>query len=280
MHGTVSTAAAIQTPGDIVQLHQFYPDAKRNLSIPRSPDLFLPDQWTEVFARGLLTRDFSDATVLEVGVGTGINMAGLLEINNRAARYIGTDICNNAVTASRILAQDNGWDAQLIASDLLKDVPDALLQQVNHIVACIPQVPTDRNLEEGDNFAHYYKGHNSYWDQYGLGLNSDLLKQAWERVPHASVSLNLSGRPGIDKLRELFDHNQRKAQILHEEMVPQHQGTSIESLAAMEENGHEPFEFFADEDGNTPICAIEAESRRVHHEPVFHKVYVLSANPS
>jgi methylase of polypeptide subunit release factors len=272
MHGTLAHAHT-------VELDQFYPDVTRNITIPRSPELFLPDQWTRVFAKGLLTHAFAGRKVLEVGVGTGINMAGLLAGRIPPSQYVGTDICNNAVSASRILATAQGWDAQLVQSNLLEDVPDDILSRVDHIIACIPQVPSDKPLGEGDNYAHYYKANGSYWDQYGLGLNSRLLKQAWERAPQASVTLNLSGRPGLDKLKELFDYHDRFARVAYEELVPQHTETSIESLAKMEQDGHAPFEFFADADGVEQIGATQAEVRRVNQEPVFHKVYVLSASP-
>lgn len=270
MHGTL-------TASHTVQLQEFYPDAKRNLSIPRTSELFLPDQWTKVFARGLLTRDFANKTVLEVGVGTGINMAGTILRKDTPAAFIGTDICSNAVYASGKLASAQGWNVELITSDLIKDVPSAILQNTDHIFACIPQVPSEKDLTEGDNFAHYYKPEGSQWDEYGLGLNSALLEQANARAPQAEVTLNLSGRPGIGKLRELFQHHGRCAEIAHVEMVAQHAETSVASLAAMEGNGHEDFEFFGDINGNEAINAGEAERRRVNNESVFHKIYVLSA---
>ncbi len=272
MHGTLKAS-------HVVTLDQFYPDATRNIHIPRPADLFLPDQWTEVFARGILTRAFEGKTVLEVGVGTGINMAGLLARQYPVARYIGTDICDKAVFASGILAVDNGWDVELVTSDLLKDVPDAVLQNVENIFACIPQVPTERDLSQGDNFAHYYKGTGSYWDKYGLGLNSSLLQEATKRAPQAEVTLNLSGRPGVDTLRELFSYHGRDFDVVHEEMVPQHAETSVASLAAMEGNGHRAFEFFGDKDGHEHINAGQAEQRRLNGAPVFHKIYVATAQP-
>lgn len=275
MHGIHGTT-------HVVQLSDFYPDAARNISIPRSSNLFLPDQWTQVFAKGLLTRNFEGRKVLEVGVGTGINMAGLLASFTPPRHYIGTDICDTAVSASRILAGVHGWDTatKVIQSNLLQDLPDDVLSDVDHIIACIPQVPSDKPLNEGDNYAHYYKGNGSYWDQYGLGLNSRLLKQAWDRAPQAHITLNLSGRPGIQKLNELFEYNDRFANVAYEEMVAQHAETSVESLAAMERNGHLPFEFFADPDGHAKIGAIEAERRRINGDGVFHKVYVLTTEPS
>lgn len=272
MHGSLPVS-------HVVCLDEFYPDVSRNIIIPRPSDLFLPDQWTKVFARGLLTRDFAGKSVLEVGVGTGINMAGFLERRHPVASYIGTDICDKAVYASGILAVDNGWDVELMTSDLLTNVPDSLLQNVENIFACIPQVPTERDLTQGDNFAHYYKGTGSYWDSYGLGLNSALIKQATQRAPQAELTLNLSGRPGIDKLRELFDYHGRLGDVAYEEMVPQHEGTSVASLARMEGNGHADFEFYGDEGGHEKINAAEAERRRVDGTPVFHKIYVLTAQP-
>lgn len=280
------TAATLASPvTDTVHLREFYPDAG-DITIERPSDLFLPDIWTKVFARGLrraanIYNDVANSRILEVGVGTGVNMAGMLTIPCPPRDFIGTDICNNAVSASGRLARDNGWNVRLIASDLLDQVPQDLLNDVTHIVACIPQVPATQTLDitQGDNFAHYYEPTGTNWDEHGLGLNAKLLEQAGKRAPRAAITLNLAGRPCIERLKNMFTHYSRSPEIVHEETVQQHAGTSLASLAAKEKAGHSPFEFFADPAGAHVLSATQAESRRVVGTTIYHKVYVVTAKP-
>ena len=262
-----------------VSLRSFYANAA-DIEIERPSDLFLPDTWTRVFATGLQKdKTLSGGKVLEIGVGTGVNLAGLLTIPNRPTDFVGTDLCNNAVHASKKLAAAHGLNAKLLASDLLNEVPDDILKNRTHIVACIPQVPADIDLTACDNAAHYYNPTGSNWDKDGLGLNARLLEQVARRAPKAHVTLNLAGRPGIERLHGLFYFHGREPQLLHAETVPQHAGTSLAPLARKEANGHAPFEFFADKKGLQPLNATEAEARRLVEAPVFHKVYVITSRP-
>jgi len=272
-----------RTPHDsCVDLASFFSAATRNIVIPRQPSVFLPDEWTQTFASGLQvlarsTPDFTRAKVIEVGVGTGIVMAGLLTIDRPPADYIGLDISDDAITAARRLAGEQGWQVLIKKSDLLQDLTAQELAGVQHIVACIPQVPRAIDLNEGDNSAHYYHPLGTYWDTYGLGLNAKLIEQAQSLTPAAHITLNLSGRPGLPRLKALFEQHGYTPAVLHERMVGQHAGTSLESLAALENAGHEAFEFFADEQGQQPLSAREAEFRRLEQQAVFHKVYVVHA---
>lgn len=268
--------------GATVQLRDFYPRARKDITVPRPSNLFLPDGWTSVLARGLSHITFKDQHVLEVGVGTAINLAGLLtHAFDAPSRFTGTDICNDAITAARQLADREELAAELLVSDLLADVPDTTLATVTHIFACIPQVPkpADVDLSEGDAVAHYYEPSGSAWDDFGLGLNSELIAQATARAPQAALTLNLSGRPGIERLQQLFAAHGRDAIVLHEEIVSQHAETSLEAFAALEAAGHEAFGFYSDAAAADRISATEAEERRINKRPVFHKIHVMSARP-
>lgn len=276
---SINTAPSASVSIEKVSLRNFYANAA-DIEIERPSDLFLPDTWTRVFATGL-QKDItlSGSHVLEVGVGTGVNLAGLLTIPNRPTDFVGTDLCNNAVRASKKLAQTYSLNARLLASDLLEDVPDTILKDRTHIVACIPQVPADIDLTACDNAAHYYNPTGSNWDKDGLGLNARLLEQVTRRAPKARVTLNLAGRPGIERLHGLFYYHGREPKLLHAQTVPQHAGTSLAPLAKKEANGHAPFEFFADAKGLQPLNASQAETRRIAQAPVFHKVYVITSTP-
>jgi hypothetical protein len=274
----------MSTTFENVALANFFASARDGLFIPRSPDLFLPDNWTRIFARGLETLAeqgaFEGKTVLEVGIGTGVVMAGLSSMPNGPKLFMGTDICAQAVAASKELANRLTLRnvSRLVQSDLLFALSAHDLKDVGHIVACIPQVPAPSNvdLSANDNFAHYYSPQGTCWDDFGLGLNARLIAEVNEKAPQATLTLNLAGRPGIEHLLTLFKMHERKAQITHCDIVPQHSGTSLASLAEREDPDH-PFEFFADADGKEQISASIAEAKRAQGSPVYHKVYVLTA---
>ncbi|CAF1070771.1 unnamed protein product [Adineta steineri] len=272
---------------EMIRVRDFYANITRDIEIERSPNLFLPDDWTKGFAQGLKNvfksiPGFYNSTVLEIGVGTGINMAGLLSLPCPPARFIGTDISQEAINASSALALRERWNVTLSQSDLLCNVSDDILANVDYIVGCIPQVPAPAsiNLMDIDNFAHYYESKGTHWDDIGLALNAALLQQAAERAPHAAIILNLSGRPGIKCLQRLFIENRyKKPFICNVTMVKQHHGTSLAAFAVMENNGRDAFEFFEDKDGKIPICASAAEQRRLDGKDVYHYVYVLIGVP-
>lgn len=260
-----------------VALTDFYNSAAE-ATIPCHTELFVPDEWTKIFAFGLQEIRLQGQIALEVGVGIGVNMAGLMTSQNVPAHFYGTDISTKAIEVSTTLARLLNINATLLRSNLLQDLDKQKLKQVGAVIACIPQVPADLDLSENDNSAHYYTPLGNCWDDYGLGLNAALIEQATEKSPFASITLNLCGRPGINKLIQMFEEFDRSSEIIHSAVIPQHTGTSLASLVHMEENGHLPFEFFKDPNGNHHITAAEAEKRRGVDE-VYHKIYVIHSAP-
>lgn len=270
-----------------VLLSKFFPSVSRDLVITRPEELFFPDEWAQCYAAGLTKlperyNDLSSSVFFEVGVGTGVIPAGvLLDPKMSPALVIGSDIKLLAVEETRRLLNGAGLTnrSAFMQSDLLQDVPEDVLRGVDHFTGCIPQVkrPKDVDLTQGDNYAHYYESRGSHWDEFGLDLNAAFIQQATDFAPQSSITLNLSGRAGLPKLLEMFRAFGRDADVLHHEMVPQHGGTSLETMVQVEaETGH-AYEFFGEEIGCTGIDATEAEKRRLAHEPVFHKIYVLHA---
>ncbi|MBI2572614.1 hypothetical protein HYV86_02030 [Candidatus Woesearchaeota archaeon] len=248
---------------------------------------FVPDHWVTALQRGLDAAELT-GNVLEVGVGAGTNIIYAL-----ATRYVhietlrGTDVDGRLVDLSvenvgRVLNGHSGkYHPYHGGRDLITGVED----KVDSIFACIPQVPEDPTKpKEADNLAHHFKERSTYCDPrlkaYGLHLNSDLLYDAGNGQGvlkrGGKVILNLAGRPGKDTLVDLFRVNGYVPRILHEEVIPQHRGTSLAGLAVQEEKGL-TFEFYGSADAMQShlIPAREAERRRVAGDPVFHKIYVV-----
>ncbi len=278
---TLGTAFRDSGKSNVIRLKEIFPVATRNMIILRPSNLFDPDEWTIALASGLIKLSqkgfFKEKSIFEVGAGTGVNIAGLRTLPNPPAHIAASDLCADSIRVSAELARMNNWDVPLYHSDLLSQVPDMALRDCDQIIACIPQVPGELDLAKKDNMAHYYRPTGHAWDLFGLGLNARLLEQVAERAPQAGVTLNLSGRPGLERLRMLFMQHGYEPQVTHEAMVSQHMDTSLATLAQLEQNGCQPFEFFEDESGEHPMTAAEAEGRRLETKPVFHKIYVLTA---
>ncbi len=245
---------------------------------------FVPDEWSTAFLRGLLALapSWEGKRIWEVGVGTGINLLVLHPRVRGAPVWYFSDFDERCVPLAvenlsrrnreQLFPLHGKWD---LLTPNGGESPDADI-----IFACIPQVPMEMGLEVGDALAHYYcpeRYPNSHLHPCGLGLVEALLQQARGVLSRrGEVVLNLGGRPGLRRLRSMFADNGYRPRVVHEEVIPQHAGTSLKALAALEGNGHEDFEFFVEPDGTSPICAYTAEARRVTDLPVYHKIYVIA----
>lgn len=247
---------------------------------------FKPDGWSFAFLRGLQKITFA-GTIWEIGVGTGLN-SHMIHRWTPTARVYFSDY-NPKCTE---LALRNLKMADLFLSDQLCPLfgqwdlvrrvdQQARAPKVDSVVACIPQVPAPLNIDlcESDNLAHYYdtvRYEGVELNALGLGLNEALLQRAHNVLTSSGrVILNLGGRPGQARLEGMFAACGYTPRIVHEEVVPQHTGTSLATLATMEMGGAENFEFFVDEHGLERINAQAAEQRRLDELSVFHKIYVI-----
>lgn len=244
---------------------------------------FKPDQWSHAFQRGLAKLNLNGLKVREVGVGTGINILILAQTQN--AQWYFSDYDERCVP----LAMEN---LACVSQDILHPLwgswdlltPPAGSEQVppkvDVIFGCLPQVPSTLDLLVRDRRAHYYdqaRYPEAHYNHIGLGLVETLLIRAKQvLLPQGSVVLNLGGRPGRDRLLTLFGESGYLPEIIHWETIEQHSGTSLESLAHLEGNGHGYFELFADENCEHSLNAGQAEMLRVAGEKVYHKIYVIS----
>ncbi len=270
-----------------VRLRDFF-HSSAQITIPvDNSKVFLPDtSWSRTFAAGLQEfekhtadgRGFEGSHVIEVGVGSGINMAGLMLHAAPPAHFIGTDIAPSAVAASASLAQAHDMNAALLQSDLLCAVPDRALQRADFIIGCIPQVPRHSGeITKERDLSDYYEETGIPEDAYGLGLIVRLLDQAKTRAPQAELVLNIAGRPGEDRLSPMFAQHGYKVSAVHTSVVRQDPGTCLDSLVEIEDRSGLRFHFFRDSQARHDINAHEAEALRVAGQPIYHNLHVLAA---
>lgn len=249
---------------------------------------FIPDHWNVAFIKGLskLCPNWKGLDVWEVGVGTGANLIALSSQAPADIKWHLSDFDERCVPLAlqnlepfgrklNLHPLQGSWDLVTPPGGSQMSVPN-----VDVIFGCLPQVPSQVDLSIADNRSQYYDPvrypEAGRWNEFGLGLNEALILRAKHVLrPSGKVVLNLSGRPGLKRLRILFEQTGYIPELVHHETIPQHAGTSLTSLADLEGNGHAPFEFFTDQECRRGINAATAEIRRRTGKTVFHKIYVM-----
>lgn len=274
------------------------------------------DDWTKTFQKGLQEAGLKGKTVYEVGVGTGVNIAYMLQ-ECQAARAIASDVDPRLITlAKEVVARlvPDGSSRFLTVpgavSLLESEAARSYARMADVIVGCLPQVgdPADarfraflqtvmpdavpsRGETAPDHFAHYYPW--GCFDRYpfnvvGLGLNEALLRQARSTAPHADVVLNFGGRIGRDAIRDLFRANGYVPDVVHATIVRQSASTDITFHVALEtalrDTAMEHLftcEFFADPEGTRRLTALEASQRlrETPYAPLYHSILVVRGRP-
>lgn len=258
--------------------------------------VFKPDTWTTAFLHGLhefgKRGSFDGKTVVELGTGSGINLVLLKSVFDPRKIY-GSDIHPDVPEVAKRNAAHNLFWRKKPGVDIIGDGHN-LGQwmepgfKADVIFGCLPQVVAPIEVQESftdsesEATSHYYcvddypmASKESH--QWGLGLNDQALKELrWNLVPGGHVLLNLGGRPGKDRLLELFQENGYEANILHSETVPQHEGTDISTLVQREASFPDDrrFEFF--ESTGKQISAAEAQEVRKSGGEIYHKIYVIA----
>lgn len=248
------------------------------------PSTFLPESWSKVFVGGLhdsyrKSKNRRVNLAVEVGSGTGwasIYMARL----GMAKRVIGLDYNPHAVLVGQLNAELNGVASkvQFAQSDKLQALRKILAhgQKVDLIAGCLPQISKEGGITKRG-FSDYYPSRGSYEDKFGLGLVADTVKESLDYLaPHGRLLFNLGGRPGFDRIRDLFEHRGFHPRVAFARLIQQDPGTDISGLARLEESYDLKYEFF-DRDANHPISASEAVN--LAKPRVHHYLYAIEAYP-
>ncbi|MCQ0987058.1 hypothetical protein [Jiella marina] len=274
------------------------------------------DPWTQTFQRGLELAGLKGKKVYEVGIGTGINAAFLLR-QCEAAEVYGSDLDPRLVELAernvRSLAPEQADRFHPVkgpVSLIDTDEAHARIAQSDVVIGCLPQVgdPTDPHLsafreaqsvplaetaeaKAEDHIAHYYPW--AMFDTYpfnsvGLGLNEALLQRVRKHAPEADVVMNFGCRIGTRIIMEMFEANGYAPRLLHSQIVRQDVGTDISFFVTLEKalkgtgvEGDFVCEFFADEKGETPLSAREAQQLldQDPQTPIYHLVGVIHGKP-
>ncbi len=286
---------------------------------PEAPDFaFDPgDPWTRTFQMGLERANLQGKTVYEVGIGTGVNVAFVLRMCG-VSTVFGSDLDPRLVELAErnihSLSPEHAEQFQPVKGAVsLVDTEEARakIAQTDVVIACLPQVgdPDDSRLaafreaqsvplasgvdeRAEDHIAHYYPW--AMFDEYpfnavGLGLNEALLRRIREHAPKAEVVMNFGCRIGTAIIFDFFRANGFEPEKLASQMVRQDAGTDISFFVALEKaltgTGLEKdfvCEFFADEKGDMPLSACEAQNLSEQNPDValYHEVCVIRGRPT
>lgn len=278
---------------------ELLPSGKREVDHRLGPNIpikvpkwaFKPDDWNRAlldgFDRLVYDWNWDGLGVWEVGVGTGVNLVVLrhmLRVNSIKWYFSDYDARCVPLAMENLLCYcgDRRGLYPLKGSWDLVTPPKGGLKapKVDVVFGCLPQVPLHTDLSVGDKRAHYYNPKRypkAHQNALGLGLVETLLVRARDVLnPGGKVILNLAGRPGRKRLLSLFRETGYNPHMVESAKIEQHAGTSLASLAALEKNGHDDFEFFTDFSCEEPIDARGAEALRVAGEDVYHKIYVIA----
>ncbi len=254
------------------------PGVRDPLTIVSLPTTFLPEQWSRVFAEGIVQEFRRDRRPVDraVEIGSGTGWVSILAAKLGMAReVIGVDRNPHAPVVGRLNAALNGVEGvSFLTSDLLTQLPEGM--KADLILACLPQVPRNGGVESLRAVADYYPSEGTYWDRFGLGLIDRALGQARERLTEdGRILFNLGGRPGRPILEDLLARRGFHPSVRYGQLIQQDPTTDFSELARLEAGNRHRFEFFLKENPNAPISAAEAVGR----PEVYHMLYLTEGRP-
>jgi hypothetical protein len=273
------------------------------------------DPWTTTFQTGLQRAELNGRRVYEVGIGTGTNVAFMLQ-RCSVSLVLGSDLDPRLPVLAQRLVGEAVPDLldrfrPISGSVNLIDTPVARAEVAvaDVVVGCLPQVPDPEDamylgfhaaqLKTGvrafprtdDHIAHYYPwtAFNDYpFNSVGLGLIEALLRRIKSCAPNAQVVLMFGCRVGKDALLRLFRANGYRPEQLVSRIVRQNERTDISFFVALEASmrgtGYERdfvCEFYADPAGEEPISASAARDLLAVDPTasIYHEICVLRGHP-
>jgi hypothetical protein len=273
------------------------------------------DPWTLTFQAGLAGAGLGGRRVYEVGIGTGTNVAFMLQ-RCAASLVTGSDLDPRLPELAQRFVGEIAPELRdrfrpINGSVNLIDTPAASAEvaAADVVVGCLPQVPdpedamyeafhvsqlrqaTVAGRREDDHIAHYYRwaDFNEYpFNSVGLGLYEALLRRVRSCAPSAEVVLAFGCRVGKGILSRMFEANGYQPEELASRIIRQDARTNISFFVALETamrgTGYENdvrCEFYADPDGRVPLSASESQDRldADPDTPVFHEICVLRGHP-
>jgi len=287
-----------------------YPDGlfDRSVNIEVAPYAFPRDAagklWSRAFWHGLRQLDFRGKHVAEVGVGPGTNALGILRQNptdlhvsdyDRRMTFLLDRNLRHAVNGGVITPDQAGRVVRHTGRRNLADWARNGGHRFDLLIGCLPQARLESGVDihEGDAGSHVYDPtlYTSEFNDWHLGLNDAFLRQVsgnGDRDPllkangdgtPGSVILNFAGRPGEDKIQEIFRRNGFEPRVLHREIIqvdpnpgPHTFAAEEAHLASQDKHG---FEFYSDPAGNHKINARQALEIHDQGRPVYHSILVV-----
>lgn len=257
----------------------------------RQESTFIPDDWTVSMIVWVIKHvdwllQYKDKiSLIELWVWEWSIVKYIFSnYKDKINKIVWLDICDKAVSDANIhlesLMKDNPDKIDLHVSNLLKGYNSKILDNLDFIYACLPQVRFVGTKEERnkivDFYAHYYEDEefkNFEFNKFWLGLIEQTLKESSINARNQDILLNLAWRIPKEILFDLFHRYWYSPEIMYEKLIPQHWGTSLDMFIDLEEKWLCKPEFF-DEEG-IKITAQKAKNMIWDWLKVFHKIYVI-----
>ncbi|MBY0357026.1 MAG: aminotransferase class I/II-fold pyridoxal phosphate-dependent enzyme [Candidatus Obscuribacterales bacterium] len=269
--------------------------------------VFMPEDWGQAFAEGLLKDPeiFRGKRIVELGTGSG--WISLLLLHRTEVREIlGLDINPIAVVIANLNKWLNGINSDgslrlsMHGMPLIKafhaDVSDLLgkplreEQKFDHVIGCIPQVlhpnlnAFDENREhlsdqELYDLSNYCFNQGILEDRFGLPLIARALEEAQLCLqPQGRVTLILGGRPGAAAIEEMFKRRGYLPELWWVRRIQQADDTDLAPLVSLENAYNIKFHFFSSHSSKYSIPASTAVKLQERGHKIFHDLLVYQAS--
>lgn len=253
-------------------------------------EVFTPDEWTKAIITAIfkkLKSKNSQLSIMEIGMWSGIIMKFILQhLRKKVDIIIWTDVVEEAVNSSKRnlewINDEGKWI--LLLSNLLNDIRDEVIEILDIMYACLPQVILPEWSQRPDDYyAHYYDSdlfEDYEFNKYGFWLLEATIKDFSERSSNAEIYMNFAWRINLETINWLFEKYWYIPDVAYEKIIPQCPTTDLWMFVELEKTNPEAlWEFYEDQEWTKIISAKEAEDKRKNWIEIFHKIYVIKWTP-